>query len=57
MFFDKFEKTKNKLSFEDLCKDEKLKEIILSDLKRLAKGYEFKYYEIISNSQLHPQLF
>jgi long-chain acyl-CoA synthetase len=44
-------------SFEDICKDEKLKEIILNDLQRLAKEYNFKYYETISNIHLHPELF
>jgi long-chain acyl-CoA synthetase len=44
-------------SFEEICKDEKLKEIILNDLQRLAKQYKFKYYEIISNIHLHSELF
>ncbi|CAF1162990.1 unnamed protein product [Adineta ricciae] len=42
-------------SFEDLCKDEKLKEIILADLKRIAKEYKYKYYETVSNIYLHPE--
>jgi len=50
-------KTTTTTSFEDLCKDEKLKEIILNDLKRLAKEYKFKYYETVSNIHLHPELF
>jgi long-chain acyl-CoA synthetase len=50
-------KTTTTTSFEDLCKDEKLKEIILNDLKRLATEYKFKYYEIVSNIHLHPELF
>jgi len=40
-----------------MCKDEKLKEIILNDLQRLAKEHKFKYYETISNIHLHPELF
>ncbi|CAF1011776.1 unnamed protein product [Rotaria sordida] len=52
-----FQTTNPNLSFEDLCKDEKLKEIILADLKRLAKEYKFKYYETISNIYLHPEAF
>jgi long-chain acyl-CoA synthetase len=44
-------------SFEDICKDEKLKEIILNDLHRLAKEYKFKYYETISNIYVHSELF
>ncbi len=47
----------NVTSFEEICKDEKLKEIILTDLKRLAKEYKFKYYETISNIHLHSELF
>jgi long-chain acyl-CoA synthetase len=50
-------KTTTTTSFEDLCKDEKLKEIILNDLKRLATQYKFKYYETVSNIHLHPELF
>jgi long-chain acyl-CoA synthetase len=50
-------KLKTNASFEDLCKDEKLKKIILQDLIRLAKEYKFKYYEIISNIHLHSELF
>lgn len=44
-------------SFEDICKDEKLKEIILNDLHRLAKQYKFKYYETVNNIHLHSELF
>ena len=45
------------LSFEELCQDEQLKKIILTDLKRLAKDHKFKYYETISNIHLHPDPF
>ncbi|CAF3426018.1 unnamed protein product [Rotaria sp. Silwood1] len=45
------------VSFQDLCKDEKLKETILADLKRLAKEYKYQYYETVSNIYLHPELF
>ncbi|CAF2086657.1 unnamed protein product [Rotaria magnacalcarata] len=44
-------------TFADLCKDEKLKEIILSDIKRLAKVYKVKFYETLSNIYLHSELF
>ncbi|CAF0918624.1 unnamed protein product [Adineta ricciae] len=47
----------NKSSIEDLCRDDKLKEIIFNDLKRLAKEYKFKYYETLSNIHLHPEAF
>ena len=43
--------------FADLCKDEKLKEIILSDLNKLAKKYKLKYYEIPVNIHVHHELF
>ncbi|UJR25501.1 hypothetical protein I4U23_006847 [Adineta vaga] len=51
------EKFPSKKSFEELCKDEKLKEAIFNDLQRLAKEYKFKYYETISNIHLHPEQF
>jgi long-chain acyl-CoA synthetase len=50
-------KTTASTSFEDLCQNKKLKEIISADLNRLAKDYKFKYYETISNIHLHPELF
>jgi long-chain acyl-CoA synthetase len=53
----KFQATNSNVSFKELCNDEKLKEIILSDLKRLAKESKFKYYETISNIHLHPEPF
>lgn len=46
-----------KKSFQELCQDEKLKDIILKDLQRLAKENHFKYYETVSNIHLHPKLF
>jgi long-chain acyl-CoA synthetase len=45
------------ISFTDLCKDEKLKEIILNDLNELAKAQKLKYYEIPSNIYLHDEPF
>ena len=45
------------LSFVDLCKDEKLKDIILSDLVQLAKKQKLQYYKIPSNIHLHHELF
>ncbi|CAF0980465.1 unnamed protein product [Didymodactylos carnosus] len=44
-------------AFADLCQEEKLKAIILSDLIRLAKEYKFKYYETMSNIYLHDEPF
>jgi long-chain acyl-CoA synthetase len=50
-------KTTATASFAEICKDDKLKEIILADLQRLAKEYKFKYYETVSNIHLHSELF
>lgn len=47
----------NGKTFVDLCKDAKLKKIILSDLNRLADKYKLEKYEILSNIHLHPELF
>ena len=44
-------------TFTDLCKNRKLKEIIFSDLKRLADENKFRTYETLSNIHLHPELF
>jgi long-chain acyl-CoA synthetase len=41
----------------ELCMDEKLKEMILSDLGRLAKENKLKYFETLSNVHLHPEPF
>ena len=49
-------KTPAGTSFEEICKNEKLKEIILKDLQRVAKENKFKYYETVSNIQLHSEL-
>ncbi|CAF5094705.1 unnamed protein product, partial [Rotaria sp. Silwood1] len=35
----------------------KLKEIILSDLKRLSEEYKLKTYQTLSNIHLHSELF
>ena len=53
----KFGISNTNLSFEELCQDEKLKNLILTDLKRLAKENKFKFYETISNIHLHPEAF
>ncbi|CAF2855035.1 unnamed protein product [Rotaria sp. Silwood2] len=53
----KFRMTNPNVAFQDLCKDEKLKEIILADLKQLAKEYKYQSYETVSNIHLHPELF
>lgn len=47
----------SKLSFTELCRDEKLKKIILSDLHRLADKYQLKSYETVSNIHLHSEVF
>lgn len=44
-------------SFAEICKDEKLKQIILNDLQQLAKKFNFKLYETLSNIYLHPEPF
>ncbi|CAF1504649.1 unnamed protein product [Adineta ricciae] len=45
------------VSFVDLCKDENLKKMILTDIIRLGKEQKLPYYEIPSNIYLHDQLF
>lgn len=44
-------------SLTELCKDEKLKAIILADLNQLADKYKLKPYETLSNIHLHAELF
>jgi long-chain acyl-CoA synthetase len=53
----KYQPTNTNRSFVELCKDEKLKNIILADLQRLAKDYKFKYYETVTNIYLHAEPF
>jgi long-chain acyl-CoA synthetase len=45
------------MTFADLCKDVKLKEIIFSDWNHLAEKYQLTKYETLSNIYLHPELF
>ncbi|CAF1172907.1 unnamed protein product [Adineta ricciae] len=45
------------MPFADVCKDEQLKQAILSDLIRLAKDNKLKYFETVSNIHLHPEPF
>ncbi|CAF0772173.1 unnamed protein product [Rotaria sordida] len=52
-----FQAINTKTTFADLCKNPKLKEIILSDLKRLSEEYKLKTYQTLSNIYLHPELF
>ncbi|CAF1635623.1 unnamed protein product, partial [Didymodactylos carnosus] len=52
-----FKSEATEISFADLCKDEKLKAIILSDLNQLAKNQTLEYYEIPSNIHLHHEPF
>ncbi|CAF1273718.1 unnamed protein product [Rotaria magnacalcarata] len=51
-----FRTAHSNMSFEDICKDEKLKEIILTDLHRLAREYKYHRYETIINIHLHPEI-
>ncbi|UJR34834.1 hypothetical protein I4U23_027615 [Adineta vaga] len=50
-------KIDSNVSSTDLCKDKQLKEIILSDIVRLAKEQKLEYYEIPSNIHLHYEPF
>jgi len=52
-----YQLTTKQRSFVDLCKDDKLKEKILSDLRQLGQKYKLQKHEIISNIHLHPELF
>ncbi|CAF3480669.1 unnamed protein product [Rotaria sp. Silwood1] len=52
-----FQPIASETSFADLCKNTKLKEIILSDLKRLSEEYKLKTYQTLSNIHLHSELF
>ena len=53
----KYRTTNSNGSFDELCRDDQLKKIILADLRRLAKENKFKFYETISNIHLHSELF
>ena len=53
----KLTKTSNEFSLQNACRDEKLKDTILKDLKRLGQDAKFKYFEIVSNIYLHPEPF
>jgi long-chain acyl-CoA synthetase len=44
-------------TFEELCKSEKLKQLIMTDLIRLAKENKLKYFETVSNIYIHHELF
>ncbi|CAF3691273.1 unnamed protein product [Rotaria sp. Silwood1] len=44
-------------TFVDVCNKNKLKQIILTDLIRLAKEYQLKPYETVSNIHIHHELF
>jgi long-chain acyl-CoA synthetase len=52
-----FKSATKERTFADLCKDEKLKETILSDLQQLGEKRKVKQYEIVNNIHLHPELF
>jgi long-chain acyl-CoA synthetase len=52
-----FKSSSTEITFADICKDKKLKEIILSDLNKSAKKHKLRYYEIPSNIHLHHELF
>ncbi|CAF0971089.1 unnamed protein product [Didymodactylos carnosus] len=55
-FNNKNQQQQQQQSFDELCRNDKLKQIIMSDLLRLAKQYNLKYYETISNIYLYPEL-
>ncbi|CAF1367080.1 unnamed protein product [Rotaria magnacalcarata] len=52
-----FESTHATMPFSELCKDEKLKHIILNDLNHLAKDNQLKYFETISNIYVQSEPF
>ncbi|CAF4727324.1 unnamed protein product [Rotaria sp. Silwood2] len=52
-----FKSTQVTMTFVELCREEKLKQIILSDLIRLAKENKLKYFETISNISLYSEPF
>jgi long-chain acyl-CoA synthetase len=52
-----FQAVTSGITFADLCKDKKLKKLILSDLNRIAEKNKLKIYETVSNIHLHPELF
>ena len=52
-----FKSATQERTFADLCKDEQLKQMILSDLQQLGEKYKLKQYEIVDNVHLHPELF
>lgn len=52
-----FESVESTIPFIELCRNEKLKQLIMSDLMQLGKSEKFQYYEIPSNIYLHHELF
>ncbi|CAF0990252.1 unnamed protein product [Adineta steineri] len=56
-FVRKHFKSTQTIAFTDLCKEPELKQIILTDLIRLAKDNKLKYFETVTNIYLHPQPF
>ncbi|CAF1050773.1 unnamed protein product [Rotaria sordida] len=44
-------------TFEELCKNNELKQLIMTDLLRLAKENKLKYFETMSNIYLHHEPF
>ncbi|CAF3295396.1 unnamed protein product [Rotaria socialis] len=52
-----FQAIDTETTFADLCMNKKLKDIILSDLIRLAKKHKLEIYETLSNIHLHSELF
>ena len=47
----------NETTLIDLCKNAKLKEVILADLNRLGEQYKLQKYQIPINIHLYPELF
>ncbi|CAF2643038.1 unnamed protein product [Rotaria sp. Silwood2] len=44
-------------TFEEICKNNELKQLIMTDLLRLAKENKLKYFETMSNIYLHHESF
>ena len=47
----------NEKSFEELCKNDELKQLIMIDMLRLSKENKLKYYETVSNIYVHHEPF
>ncbi|CAF4948113.1 unnamed protein product [Rotaria sp. Silwood1] len=52
-----FKSAQATMTFSEVCKEDELKQIILSDLIRLAKENNLKYFETMSNIYLYSEPF